>query len=209
MKKLIQNAKGLLIDLDGTLCDTEFLHLKALKMFFADKNFSETPKNEAGKSTLKIFEEWGIKIKNPQLAQKNLEEFLEFLPIYFSQNANEITFFPDAEIFLEKTKNIPRCLVTSSFKSWISAINPTLKIFEKFPNHITKDDVLPYEKPHPQPYLLGAKKLGLKPSDCLAIEDSYTGIISAKKAGCKIIAVKRDSEKGFELADCVVNSLNF
>lgn len=44
-------------------------------------------------------------------------------------------------------------------------------------------------KPHPEPYLAGAKLLGFAPADCLVIEDSPAGIASGKAAGCKVLAV--------------------
>jgi sugar-phosphatase len=44
-------------------------------------------------------------------------------------------------------------------------------------------------KPHPEPYLTGAKLLGFSPADCLVIEDSPAGIASGKAAGCKVLAV--------------------
>jgi sugar-phosphatase len=44
-------------------------------------------------------------------------------------------------------------------------------------------------KPHPEPYLTGAKLLGLAPADCLVIEDSPAGVASGKAAGCKVLAV--------------------
>src|SRR5882757_10355795 len=44
-------------------------------------------------------------------------------------------------------------------------------------------------KPHPEPYLTGAKLLGFSPSDCLVIEDSPAGVASGKGAGCKVLAV--------------------
>ena len=44
-------------------------------------------------------------------------------------------------------------------------------------------------KPHPEPYLTGAKLLGFSPVDCLVIEDSPAGIASGKAAGCKVLAV--------------------
>ena len=43
---------------------------------------------------------------------------------------------------------------------------------------------IPNGKPAPDIYLLGAKELGLKPEECLALEDSPTGILSAYRAGC-------------------------
>lgn len=44
-------------------------------------------------------------------------------------------------------------------------------------------------KPHPDPYLLAANKLGVDPAHCLAIEDSPTGVASALAAGCTVLAV--------------------
>ena len=44
-------------------------------------------------------------------------------------------------------------------------------------------------KPHPEPYLLAATKLGVDPARCVAIEDSPTGVRSALAAGCRVIAV--------------------
>jgi mannitol-1-/sugar-/sorbitol-6-phosphatase len=44
-------------------------------------------------------------------------------------------------------------------------------------------------KPHPEPYLTGAKLLGFAPADCLVIEDSPAGVSSGKAAGCWVLAV--------------------
>jgi beta-phosphoglucomutase-like phosphatase (HAD superfamily) len=44
-------------------------------------------------------------------------------------------------------------------------------------------------KPHPEPYLLGARKLGVDPSLCVALEDSPSGAASASAAGCFVLAI--------------------
>jgi mannitol-1-/sugar-/sorbitol-6-phosphatase len=44
-------------------------------------------------------------------------------------------------------------------------------------------------KPHPEPYLTGAKLLGFAPAECLVIEDSPAGVASGKAAGCWVLAV--------------------
>jgi mannitol-1-/sugar-/sorbitol-6-phosphatase len=44
-------------------------------------------------------------------------------------------------------------------------------------------------KPHPEPYLKGAERLGISPADCLAIEDAPAGIRSAHAGGMKVIAL--------------------
>jgi len=44
-------------------------------------------------------------------------------------------------------------------------------------------------KPHPEPYLSAAELLGVAPEDCIAFEDSPTGLASAEAAGCHAIGV--------------------
>ena len=53
---------------------------------------------------------------------------------------------------------------------------------------VTRDDVV-NAKPHPEPYLLAAARLGVNPADCLALEDSHTGVRSAAAAGMKVVMV--------------------
>ncbi|KAI0090004.1 HAD-like domain-containing protein [Irpex rosettiformis] len=44
-------------------------------------------------------------------------------------------------------------------------------------------------KPHPAPYLAGARRLGVDPKNCIVVEDAPSGILSARAAGCIVIAV--------------------
>ncbi|WP_339145123.1 HAD family hydrolase [Pseudoalteromonas galatheae] len=55
---------------------------------------------------------------------------------------------------------------------------------------ITADDV-GQGKPHPEPFLLAAKRLGVATSKCLAFEDSDQGVRSALNAGCEVVVVNR------------------
>ncbi len=53
---------------------------------------------------------------------------------------------------------------------------------------VTADDV-EHGKPHPEPYLKGAERLGFKPADCLVIEDAPAGIQSARAGGFKVVGI--------------------
>ncbi|WP_069386870.1 HAD-IA family hydrolase [Cellulosimicrobium cellulans] len=53
---------------------------------------------------------------------------------------------------------------------------------------VTADDVA-RGKPDPDPFLLGAEKLGVDPARCLVVEDAPAGIASARAAGCAVLAV--------------------
>lgn len=53
---------------------------------------------------------------------------------------------------------------------------------------VAAEDVV-HGKPDPEPYLLGAKGLGVAPADCLVFEDAPAGIQSALRAGCAVVQV--------------------
>ena len=66
-------------------------------------------------------------------------------------------------------------------------------------------------KPHPSVFLTTASKLGLKPTECLVIEDSFNGVLSAKSARMKVVAIpekSHDYDKRLLIADKILDSLN-
>ncbi|PIS04734.1 MAG: 2-deoxyglucose-6-phosphatase [Candidatus Buchananbacteria bacterium CG10_big_fil_rev_8_21_14_0_10_42_9] len=74
-------------------------------------------------------------------------------------------------------------------------------------------DTEPYGKPHPGTYLSAAKKLQCSPKDCIAVEDSPNGALSANRAGMKCILVPDQiaiTDKRFEniTPDLILNSLS-
>jgi len=70
---------------------------------------------------------------------------------------------------------------------------------------VTGDDVK-QGKPHPDPYLLGAKSLGFEPMDCVVFEDAEAGVISAIEAGVGLVIGVGERAKKSQ-ADIVVRDL--
>ena len=70
---------------------------------------------------------------------------------------------------------------------------------------VTGDDVK-QGKPHPDPYLLGAKNLGFEPMDCVVFEDAEAGVISAIEAGVGLVIGVGERAKNSQ-ADIVVRDL--
>ena len=67
-----------------------------------------------------------------------------------------------------------------------------------------------YGKPHPGVYLTTARRLGVAPSVCLAVEDSFNGVLAAKAARMKCVAVPEEGARRdprFAIADAVLGSL--
>jgi beta-phosphoglucomutase-like phosphatase (HAD superfamily) len=65
--------------------------------------------------------------------------------------------------------------------------------FDCFDVIVAGDDVR-QGKPHPEPYLRAAELLGVKAEDCVAFEDSLTGLRSAEAAGTKAVGIKNIAE---------------
>jgi HAD superfamily hydrolase (TIGR01509 family) len=81
---------------------------------------------------------------------------------------------------------VPYALVTSSEQAIMEAVLNQLDV--AFPVTVSGDDVS-NSKPDPEPYLLAAKRLGVDPHYCVAIEDSPNGVAAAEAAGCLMVAV--------------------
>ena len=89
-----------------------------------------------------------------------------------------------AELRVEK---IPCALVTMSWRRLADAIVAELPP-GSFAATIVGDEVR-RGKPHPEPYLAAARALSVSPRDCVALEDSPTGVRSATAAGCHVVAI--------------------
>jgi sugar-phosphatase len=72
---------------------------------------------------------------------------------------------------------------------------------------VTSDDVT-HGKPHPEPYLKGAERLGFDPAECLVIEDAPAGIQSARAGGMKVVGITSTyAPDALGHADAVVRKL--
>ncbi len=106
-------------------------------------------------------------------------------------------------------KGIPIGLASSSSPGIIRTVLQKLNLenaFEAVCSAVHEE----YGKPHPAVYITAAGKLGCKPEHCLAVEDSFNGLIAAKAARMKTIAVpdplEAESPK-FSIADLKLESL--
>lgn len=100
-------------------------------------------------------------------------------------------------------------IASSSGINLINTVVSSLRL-EKYIDHIYSAMDEAFGKPHPAVYINAASRLGVDPTSCLAIEDSVNGVISAKAAKMKCVAVPEPSVKNnkeFAVADKVINSL--
>jgi beta-phosphoglucomutase-like phosphatase (HAD superfamily) len=107
--------------------------------------------------------------------------------------ANSMPWVPDARALLDEVvgAGIPCALVTMSIGSLVDRF--VGQAGDVFAAVVTGDQVTK-GKPDPEAYLLAAKRLGVDPAECVAIEDSPVGIRAAHASGAATIAVPRQTE---------------
>jgi len=116
--------------------------------------------------------------------------------------------FKGAEEFLAclKNRNYLLGLVTGTPMDELKEILP-LRIYNLFDYAVTGDHVK-RGKPHPDPYLKAAEGLGLRPRECIVVENAPLGIESAKRAGMFCVALTTSLPREYlKRADVVVDSL--
>jgi HAD superfamily hydrolase (TIGR01509 family) len=126
---------------------------------------------------------------NSPVELEPVEIIEELLARVIVQVREHVPWRPGARELLASLREagVPSALVTMSWRSLADAVVAALPegTFEVL---ITGDEV-EHGKPHPEPYLAAARALGVEVADCVAIEDSPTGVRSAVTAGVPTLAV--------------------
>ncbi|MFE4667691.1 HAD family hydrolase [Streptomyces sp. NPDC056716] len=102
-------------------------------------------------------------------------------------------------------QRIPTALVSASHRRIIDRVLTSLG-----PHHFAltvAGDEVARTKPHPDPYLLAASGLGVDPARCAVVEDTATGVAAAEAAGCHVVAVPSVAPIAPAARRTVVNSL--
>ena len=182
---------GVLFDMDGIILDTEKLYCRFWQEAAIACGYPMTEQQALGMRSL-----------NRAAGQKQLESYfgpgidihvirakrIELMDAYTDRYGVDPK--PGIRELLEKLKElgIPAAITTSS-------------PLERVKRHMGPLDLLPYfsavctgyevakGKPEPDIYLHGAATLGLLPESCLALEDSPAGLLSAHRAGCKVMMI--------------------
>lgn len=183
--------RGVLFDMDGVILDSEKLYARfwaeACSHFGYSMTYSQSLgmrslNRDAGQAYLSSL--FGPEINYLQIRGKRIE----LMNAYVAENGVEAK--PGVWELLDflREQGIPFALTTASPMDRIEDHLGRLGLLEKF-DHICTAYQVPHGKPEPDIYLFGAQTLGLPPENCLALEDSYTGILSAHRAGCKATIV--------------------
>ncbi|MBB5341627.1 HAD family hydrolase [Tunturiibacter gelidoferens] len=180
--------KAYLFDCDGTIVNSMPLHYVAWKRVLAEWNC------EFGEQT---FYAWGGMPVAEIIATLNVRDGLA-MPVEEVAKRKEALYFeilPELKAVPEVLEHIefshghiPFAVVSGSTRDSVTASLEVLGLLDKFETLVCAGD---YEqsKPDPEPFLLAAKRLGVKPEDCLVFEDTEMGIQAATAAGMASVKV--------------------
>ncbi|TIC86674.1 HAD family phosphatase [Nocardioides sp. GY 10127] len=176
--------------MDGTLVDTEPYWI-ATEFALAEKYGSTWSHEQAldlvGNDLLvsgaRIKEQMGLELSPAEVVEELLDGVV-------ARVLEEVPWRPGARELLEDlvAAGVPCALVTMSYQRFVDPILTHLAA-GTFSAVVTGDQVT-HGKPHPEPYLTAAARLGVDPQQCLAVEDSGTGTRSAVAAGCTVLVVE-------------------
>ncbi|WP_229758958.1 HAD family hydrolase [Peterkaempfera bronchialis] len=181
--------QAVLLDMDGTLVDTEEFWWQAESSLLAELGHQLDEADRArvvgGPMTRVVdylIDITGVALTAAELSLMIGQRFTELL-------AGGVPMMPGAERLLTELSahGVPTALVSASHRHDIDMVMRTLGN-EHFAFSVAGDEVT-RTKPHPDPYLVAAARLGAEPARCVVIEDSPTGVRSAEAAGCTVIAV--------------------
>jgi HAD superfamily hydrolase (TIGR01509 family) len=185
-----QLPAAVLWDMDGTLIDSEPYWMKSEGAFAKANNSPWSEQDGLNLVGMSLYDSSKI-IKEKVGSDLEPEQIIEKLTDEVTaQLKNEILWRPGAKelLMLLRKKKIKTALVTMSMHRMAKQVADSLG-FEGFDVIVAGDDVL-HGKPHPEAYLKAAELLGVKPEDCVAFEDSISGLRSAEAAGTKAVGIK-------------------
>jgi|LakMenEpi03Aug12_release.lakeMendotaPanAssembly.Ray.scaffolds.fasta_scaffold121295_3 HAD superfamily hydrolase (TIGR01509 family) len=182
--------QALIFDMDGVLIDSEPLHLKAYQETLKDFGITFTEQENRpflGRVDLELAEHLVSRHQLPINALQLVDSKEENLARLFS---SQLVPMPGVIEVLEHAQRLSiACAVASSATlPTIELITQRLSISRYFQT-LTSGDEVPHGKPAPDVYLLAATRIGVLPINCLVIEDSFNGVLAAKAAGMKCIAI--------------------
>jgi HAD superfamily hydrolase (TIGR01509 family) len=205
------SVEAVVFDLDGVLIQTEEIWDEVREAFVRERGGrydAEAQRAMMGMSSPEwsryIHDDLGVADEPDEIAaevvRRMLARYRERVPLLDGA----------AEAVERLAGRWPLAIASSSNRPLIDAVLDVSGLGRYFRATVSSEEV-PRGKPSPDVYVEAARRLGAAPARCAAIEDSHSGIRSAKAAGMRVIAIPNPSyapdEEALALADDVLGSL--
>lgn len=190
MTQRFTGYRGLLVDMDGVVLDSEAVHDAAKDRLFAELDLDVPAdvwpsfKGRSGHDT------YAIVARDYGDGRVTAAELIAGKQRHMDALTDRLALVDGVLETLRAARaaGVAACLVTSSSRHMQAHAFELFELTDLFAAVVTSDDVDRY-KPDPLPYATGARLLGLDAAGCVAVEDSANGIRSARAAGARAIGL--------------------
>ena len=184
-------VRGVLFDMDGVVLDTEKLYARFWREAAEEQGYTMSYEQALGMRSLnstagqaKLEEYFGPGVSRQRFREiriRRMDAYTEVHGVEAKPGIGELLDYLDGQ-------GIRKAITTSSPTERVEKYLKPLGLLDRF-DRVCSGHQVPKGKPEPDIYLYGAACLELAPEECLALEDSYTGILSAYRAGCMAVMV--------------------
>ena len=181
----MENIKCIIFDCDGVLVDSEIIGNQILISMAKEFGLEMTIETAIEKFNGRSLKDCFNQIQN-LINQKLPNDFeTEYRKKTFEAFKNELKPINGVKKFIDGL-NVSYCVASSGPIEKIVLNLTTTELINKFENKIFSSYQINSWKPEPEIFLFAAKEMGYEINECIVIEDSKAGIISAKKGGFKV-----------------------
>jgi len=197
-----------IFDMDGVLVDSNPTHKIALKQFCKKHGYDLSETDLREKIYGRTNRDWLLNLFG-NLNEETIRAYAEEKEALFRELYVDIKPLDGLHSFLKKldANGIPLAIATSAPRANVDFTISKTGITHFFPI-ILDDSFVTKGKPDPQIYLKSAAALGMPSGQCVVFEDSLSGVMAAKRAGCKVVGVTTTHTRE-ELTETDLNIDNF
>jgi HAD superfamily hydrolase (TIGR01509 family) len=183
-------VRAVIFDLDGTLVDSEPTYYEADRRLLARRGIAfsvEDKRRYVGGGNLSMMEDlkrrYGLAESPEALCLEKNRLYLELAP-------GSIRPFPEMTAFVEALgrRGLPLAVASGSSPEAIGPVLESAKLRAAFLVLVSAEEV-PGGKPAPDIFLEAARRLCVEPAACLVVEDAWQGVLGARRAGMRCLAI--------------------
>lgn len=192
---------AVIFDMDGVLLDSEPLHYEAVRQILAEQGV-EFPIEDyfryLGTTLTSTWDDLCARYPITMPFEQFEARYNSDVLVQYQAGAPLISGARELVAQL-RDEDIPIAVASSSHREWVEAALTGAGLRQYF-QQTTAGDEVSMGKPSPEIYLKAAHKLGVDPTDCIAIEDAPAGVESAKAAGMSVVLVRSELTNDLDLA---------
>jgi len=211
----MKNIKAVIFDHDNTIAHTEPLWVQAVIEFLQERSIT-IAEYEKGAFEDELLGLGLVPIAQLLIKRFSLADGIDSIQANICEKIQRayrtnLSFIPGFIEFFKRVQaaQLKAAIASNSDPDSLALAAQRLGLVELFGTHMYHAGHVIHPKPDPELYLLAASKLGVSPSECIAIEDSSHGIQAAQAAGMYCIGITTSGKRELvSNADLIVDSYN-